>query len=148
MRNSKRIKEYQQQVMASYATSESCFVNTIQGVEAIKSSQGEQVHTERVAQAYGAYQEKSYDLGLFSNKLGLIFQTAATIILVAVVSLGTFGVLDKWLTVGELMAALSLSSTVVGGSLPFTSYRSVSGGERCLYPFARFHTRRKRRSSK
>lgn len=114
MHNSKRIKEYQQQVMASYATSESCFVNTIQGVEAIKSSQVEQVHTEKVAQAYGNYQEKSYDLGLFSNKLGLIFQTAATIILVAVVSFGAFGVLEKWLTVGELMAALSLASTVVG----------------------------------
>lgn len=109
-----RIKVYQQNVMSSSALSESCFVNTIQGVEAIKSTQTEAAQLERIKGAYGNYQEKSYELGLFSNKLGFIFQSVATLILLAIISLGAFGVVDKWLTLGELMAAISLASTVVG----------------------------------
>lgn len=115
-RNSSKIKSLQKEVMGTYANSESSFVNTIQCVEAIKSTQTENAQVARVTSAYSDYQEKAYDLGIFSNKLNLFFQIAATIILMVTISFGAYGVFVKWLTVGELMAAISLSSTVVGTS--------------------------------
>lgn len=112
--NSKRIKDCQKEVMVAYATSESYFVNTIQGIEAIKSSQVEKNQCNKVARAYGIFQTKSYELNIFSNKLGLIFQVTATIILITMISLGALGVLEKWLTIGEMISALTLTSTIVG----------------------------------
>lgn len=113
-KSSSQIKNLQKQVMVSFANSESSFVNTIQSVEAIKSTQTEKIQAARVTAAYSEYQDKSFNLGLFSNKLNLLFQISAAVILMSTISLGAYGVLVKWLSIGELIAAISLTGSVVG----------------------------------
>lgn len=76
MRFHKPIVEGQQTLMARYGLNESNYVDTIQGISAIKAAGREATFAAKTRTVYGLFQEAAYDLG----KTGTRFNLAAEII--------------------------------------------------------------------
>ncbi len=65
----KRIIKSQQQVMQTYAATESKYIDTLQGIKAIKSFNSENLFSKIVNLVYSVYMQSAYKLGLISAKL-------------------------------------------------------------------------------
>jgi ABC-type bacteriocin/lantibiotic exporter with double-glycine peptidase domain len=69
-RYNKPISTAQKEVMIGYAQSESYFMNSMQGIAAVKQLGREEAFVATNKQVYGAYQEKIVGLGMLNVKLG------------------------------------------------------------------------------
>jgi ATP-binding cassette subfamily B protein len=112
-KNAKKILEKQQKVMANYAQSESFFFDSIQGVDVIKSFGRERFFSEVGSNTYSLFQKAILDLTLFTNHIGLWGQHIAVVIIIAIISVGSFGVISDVVSLGELMAILSFSGIIL-----------------------------------
>lgn len=112
-RNNTRIISAQREVMKGYAASESNFVSTMQGIATIKNSNKQNVFRILNQQIYGIFQEHAYGLGKINIRLGLVSGTISTLIIIAMLSLGVVYVLEEQLQLGELMAILGISSSLL-----------------------------------
>lgn len=104
----------QQQVMAAYAHNESNYVDTIQAIDVIKVANKEPLFSRLTKNFYTFFQEQSFGLGKKGNQFGLLTELFSTVIIIAVIAFASYQVLYKQLTVGELIALL----TIVGSLLP------------------------------
>jgi len=112
-RNTNKIIKAQQEVMSGYALSESNFVNTMQGITTIKNSNKQNDFQTLNQQIYGLFQEKVFSLGKINIRLGLVSGIFGVVILVAILALGSANVLREQLLLGELMAILTISGSLL-----------------------------------
>ncbi len=103
----------QHNLMAGYAASESNFISTLQGIREIKSLNWQESFFNGNNRIYGEFQERAFLLGKIKVKLNLLAGIAGTTYLIIVLIYASFCVMKSSLTQGELMAILSLSSTLV-----------------------------------
>ncbi len=109
----KKIIAQQKEVMASYAQNESNYIDTIQGIEVIKSSNKEPFFTNLTKMIYGVFQTKVYDLGKLSLRFGLLGEIISVILLVGMISCASWLVITKVLKIGEMMAILSIAGSII-----------------------------------
>ena len=109
-----RIIAGQREVMASYARTESYFIDSISGIGAIKANRQEAFFARITQSVYQFFQQQLYDLGLLGNRYGLLGELIGVGLLIAIISLTAFMVLQKQLKIGEMMAVVSLASTLIG----------------------------------
>ena len=112
-RNNSKIINAQRDVMVGYALSESNFVNTMQGIATIKNSNKQEVFQTLNKQIYGLFQERIFCLGKINIRLGLLSGIIGVIILISILGLGSFYVLQDKLQLGELMAVLGISGSLL-----------------------------------
>ena len=112
-RNNASIVKGQQAVMAGYALSESNFVNTMQGIATIKNSNKQEAFQTLNQHIYGLFQDKVFGLGKINIRLGLVSGIIGIVILVSILSLGAVNVLREQLQLGELMAILTISASLL-----------------------------------
>ncbi|MDR1582398.1 MAG: hypothetical protein LBS55_03920, partial [Prevotellaceae bacterium] len=93
-KNAKKILEGQQKVMVNYAQSESFFFDSIQGVDVIKSFGREKFFSDAGLSIYALFQKSILDLTLLSNRIGLRGQHIAVVIIIAIIAVGSFGVIS------------------------------------------------------
>ena len=108
-----RIIAGQRDVMASYARTESHFIDSMSGIGAIKANQQEVFFARITQTVYQFFQQQLYDLGLLGNRYGLLSELIGVGLLIAIISLTAFMVLQKQLKIGEMMAIVSLASTLI-----------------------------------
>lgn len=108
-----RIISGQQNVMAAYARTESHFIDSMSGIGAIKANGRETLFARLTQQVYALFQQQLYDLGLLGNRYGLLTELIGVGLLVGIISLTAFMVLQKQLKLGEMMAIVSLGSTLI-----------------------------------
>jgi ATP-binding cassette, subfamily C, bacteriocin exporter len=100
-------------VMKAHALNESNYVDTIQGISAIKGGNREGFFSGITKQVYGHFQETIYDLG----KVGIGFSFwagSANILFVAVVlGWGSIMVLNQTLMLGALIAVVQMSGQMI-----------------------------------
>jgi len=109
----KYIIKKQRELMSAYAQSESNFISTIQGITTIKHNNKQNIFSELNKQIYGIFQDKIVDLGKVNISLGWklgIFSVVTTLI---VLSIGSHYVFNQTLTLGTLMAVLSINGTLL-----------------------------------
>lgn len=104
----------QTQLMTAYAANESNYIDTIQGIERIKSSVNEPFFLKRNKNIYGNYQDKHFNLGRVKIKLNLIIDLLSTFFYVGIISWCSFLVINNDLKLGEMMAIIG----VLAGALP------------------------------
>jgi ABC-type bacteriocin/lantibiotic exporter with double-glycine peptidase domain len=104
----------QQQVMAAYAHNESNYVDTIQAIDAIKVANKEPFFSRITKTIYTFFQEQNFGLGKKGNQFGLLTELFSTVIIISVIAFASYQVLQKQLTIGELIALL----TIAGSLLP------------------------------
>jgi len=117
----KRIIDGQRNVMVSYAGAESNFFDTVQGAEVIKGNNKEEFFTRYTKEIYANFQTSAYDLALLGNKVGLNVQNIGTVAIIGVIAFSSLAVLNDQLSLGALVAIISLAGSVI------TSSASLSG---------------------
>jgi len=111
-----RIIDGQRKVMSSYAVAESNFFDTVQGVEVIKGNNKEELFTHYTKKVYAAFQTAAYDLTLVGNSIGVKVQHIGTAAMIGVIAFSSMAVLTDHLSLGALVAILSLAGTVLSSS--------------------------------
>lgn len=109
----KRIISSQYDLMAGYASNESNFIDSIKGIAEIKSFNWQSLFSRRNKIVYSDFQEKAYNLGKIKVQLTLITGIAGSVYLVAILVCSSIFVMKKELTQGELMAIISLASSIL-----------------------------------
>jgi ABC-type bacteriocin/lantibiotic exporter with double-glycine peptidase domain len=110
--NSKIISA-QREVMSKYAQSESNYIDSLRGITEIKSLNWQKLYKEKNRIVFSEFQDKSFFLGKIKVKLGLITGLAGTLYLILVLLYTSIGVINSWMTQGELLAILSICSNIL-----------------------------------
>lgn len=109
----KRIISAQHAVMSGYALSESNFINSLSGITEIKSMNWQNDFSGKNKNIYSDFQDRAFLLGKIKIKLNLLTGLAGTLYLIIVLIYSSIQVMGSKMTQGELMAILSLSSTLL-----------------------------------
>mgnify|MGYP002346651114 FL=1 len=103
----------QQDLMAGYALNESNFINTLRGVTEIKSMRWQPLFESRNKSIFSLFQERAFSLGRIKIKLGMVTNLAGLLYLMGLLLYASLEVMETRMTQGELMAIISLSSTLL-----------------------------------
>lgn len=109
----KKIILSQNEVMQSYALTESHYIDAIQGISTIKVNNKEVFFDNLNKTFYSNFQERIFNLGLLNNHFNCISELLGTAFIVVVFAVASFMVLEKSLQLGELIAILSISSGII-----------------------------------
>jgi len=115
-----KIISAQHSVMSGYALSESNFINSLRGITEIKSLNWQSDFSLKNRAIYSEFQERAFSLGKIKVRLGLITGLAGTVYLMIVLFYCSSQVMGTKITQGELMAILSLSSSLLPSVLNLT----------------------------
>jgi ABC-type bacteriocin/lantibiotic exporter with double-glycine peptidase domain len=112
-RSNKPIINSQYNVMSGYALNESNFINTLRGITEIKSMTWQKIYSKKNKVVFSSFQERAFSLGRIKIKLGMLTNLAGTFYLISLLVYTSLEVMNSKMTQGELMAILSLSSTLL-----------------------------------
>ena len=113
----KPIVEGQQSLMARYGLNESNYVDTIQGISAIKAAGREATFAAKTRTVYGLFQEAAYDLGKIGTRFNLAAEIIGVLILLTVLAWSAALVLQGVMLVGGLVAIVQMASQLSSSSL-------------------------------
>jgi len=108
-----RILSGQREVMVKYANSESFYIDSLKGINEIKSSGWQKFIRGTNKKIFSEFQDKYYSLGKIKISLGLITGIMGTIYVVMVIFYGSYEVINSKNTTGGLMAIISISSGII-----------------------------------
>ena len=104
----------QREAMAAHAANESNYVDTIQGIDAIKTGGREDVFAQSTKAVYGYFQDRIFDLGRIGVGFQLWSDVCGVALMVGVIAWSSFMVLHETLRLGEMIAVLQM----VGAYMP------------------------------
>lgn len=109
----KSIMEGQRGVMQGYALAESNYIASVQGIEAIKNHEKQDLFARKNETIYNEYQNGIVRLGKIQIRLGLLVNLSMVLFLTGILALCSYNVLKGNLTTGQLMAILALSGSLL-----------------------------------
>ena len=112
-KNNTKIIHLQQEVMQSYATVESNYINSLQGINEIKINNRQGIFAKVNDFIFATSQEKLLGLGKMNIHLSLVSGLVSVFFLVSVLLYGSLRVLRGELLLGELMAILTMVSSLL-----------------------------------
>jgi len=107
-----RISTAQSDVMIANAHKSSNYVDSINGIEAIKSNHKEKEFTALNQLVYGYFQDKIFGLGKVSISLQLMAETISVFVSILLIAIGSWKIMTNELSIGILMAVLGISSVI------------------------------------
>lgn len=113
MRFHRPILTAHQQVMQSHAINESNYVDTIQGIEAIKGSGKESVFTDLTLQIYQLFQETQFQLGKVGIRFSFLNEIVTILYITVMFGLGAWLVYSDLLLLGAFMAVVQMGSQML-----------------------------------
>lgn len=105
--------EGQRKVMVGYAYNESNYIDTIQGIGAIKVANRENHFSTLTKSVYELFQEARFQLGLIGNRFNIASQIASTVFIVGIILYSSLLVLNTSLSIGSVMAITQLIGMVM-----------------------------------
>lgn len=109
-----RILRDQRNVMQGYAQTESTFLDTIQGIDVIKTHGREALFTNMTTGVYQNFQGAAFQLGKTGLRYDVLNQLVGTSFFVLIITIGANSVLQGNLTTGSLMAVLQMIAVLMG----------------------------------
>ena len=103
----------QRAVMEAHSKNESNYINTLQGIDIIKSANKEDFFSDINKVVYGFYQQTIFKLGKINIRLGFVTDCTGVIFTVLLLSVNSFMVLNKTVTVGMLTAISGIASSML-----------------------------------
>lgn len=113
-RSNKKILQSQKKVMQSYASNESNFINTIQGISVIKIDNKQSIFNQLNQHIFAHYQDQIFNLGKINISLSWQSGLASVVFVIGILIYTSIQVFNKEIKIGELMAILG----IVGSLLP------------------------------
>lgn len=107
------IMKSQQNVMVSYANSETYFINTVQGIATIKNLNKQKDFAQLNRKIYGNYQNQVFNIGLLNIKLSGIAGVLNVLFLIVIIAIGCILIFTDKMKLGEMMAVISLVNSVI-----------------------------------
>ncbi|NBA87283.1 ATP-binding cassette domain-containing protein [Emticicia sp. CRIBPO] len=104
-----RIIAAQKMVMSQYAATESFFVDTVGGINVIKSGNKESFFQTIGKKVYSFFQEKIYRLGRLGTQYALYNEIINALMISLILAFASYQILQKDLKTGEMMAVLSIA---------------------------------------
>ena len=119
----RRIVTGQREVMTAYATNESNYVDTIQGVADIKMTNRQPFFQNLTTSVYGFFQQKMIDLGKTGALFGAVNEVASSLFIIVILLISSLLVLRGALSIGGIMAILQMVGTLMmsAGRLALTN---------------------------
>ena len=108
-----KIIDKQRELMQAYAMTESKYIDTIHGIDVVKSGNKESLLGKAVQSVYNFFQGKVYELGILGNKINLLAQIGSVLLISGVIAWTSFLVLSKGLLLGQMMAIVSIVGSLV-----------------------------------
>ncbi|RZL60393.1 MAG: ATP-binding cassette domain-containing protein, partial [Pedobacter sp.] len=109
----KPIKKNQSAVMVSSAINESNYIDTINGIMVVKAHSQESLFTNKINAIYGNLQKQTLALGKLGNRFAITTDVIGLVLSMVLITIASFLVLQKQLKIGEMMAIISLASTLI-----------------------------------
>lgn len=103
----------QKQVMGDYAELESYYINTLSGLDTIKEFGKSNYFLNIGAQIFSKYQESAFQLNQTGNKLALKVDLLICLQTVTTIGFGAFTFFQGNITIGEVVACLSILTSSV-----------------------------------
>lgn len=103
----------QKEVMNAYAMTENYYINTLQGITAIKENHAHNFFADIGKQIFTLYQNAMFNLGQHGNKLTTKIEMLASFITVVVISASVYLYYRDQLSIGTLVAIISLVSSIL-----------------------------------
>ncbi len=107
-RYNKKVIVAQREVMQSYATTESKYIDTINGIKTIKTFKRENLFAKAVNAVYSFFMQKVFNLGLLGAKINLWITIGSAVLLSGIISWTAWLVLREQLLLGQMMAIITL----------------------------------------
>ncbi len=114
--STRRIKTDQRQVAASYGAVEASYIDSLGGIEEVRSYDASGAFATLTTRLYGAYQDAVERLGKTQARVSLHAELAGGVLVMGALILGAVLVVRDGLKLGQMMAAYSL----LAGMLPST----------------------------
>ena len=111
--HNKIIIESQRNVMSSYAMSEANYISTLQGIEAIKNHNKQDLFANSNKNIYENFQEKIFVLGKIQIKLSFLANSFGVVFLTGILVFSSYQVLGNSLKTGELIAILGMCGSLL-----------------------------------
>ncbi|MBN1185586.1 MAG: peptidase domain-containing ABC transporter [Bacteroidales bacterium] len=108
-----KIRNDQYAVMAANARKTGNYINTIQGIDAIKVNNREMQFSLLNKKIYGAFQDKLFALGNLGITIQLFMDIISIGLIIVIVTVSSLMILDQRLTIGELTAIISISASIL-----------------------------------
>ncbi|WP_316749260.1 peptidase domain-containing ABC transporter [Pedobacter gandavensis] len=109
----KPIKTFQKNLMVAQAINQSNYIDTIQGIEVIKSQNEETFFIEKINFTYGSLQLKTFDLGKLGNNFKFSSEFITMLLSITIMSVSSYQVMQKKLELGEMIAIIALSAILI-----------------------------------
>lgn len=110
----KIIIEAQKNVMQSYGQNEANYIDSIRGIDIVKGFSKQSLFLKKNETIYGFFQSKIFDLGKLNLKINLVSGLALVVFLIIILGYASYNVLNNEIKVGELMAIIGISSSLMG----------------------------------
>lgn len=111
-RHNKTIITQQREVMVGYAITESNFISTITGIDAIKNFNRQSIFQKINQILYATFQGKIFNLGKTQIRISILSGAVSVIIMLGLIAFSSFQVLHDTLTIGELMAIVGITGSL------------------------------------
>ncbi|WP_312398352.1 peptidase domain-containing ABC transporter [Chryseobacterium sp.] len=109
----KKIIASQKNVMQSYGNNEANYIDSIRGIEVIKGFSKQKLFIKRNENIFGFFQTKIFELGKLNLTISLYSGLTLVGFLVLILSFTSYNVLINEIKVGELMAIIGISSSLI-----------------------------------
>lgn len=103
--------------MQSYAQNESNYIDTIKGINAIKSSNTQNIFTTLTLGIFRNYRDNVYGLGKIGIQYQFALQTFGAFFIVGLILFGSYLVFNNQFTSGGVIALIQLSSMLMGSAI-------------------------------
>lgn len=110
----RKIIESQKNVMQSYSINEANYIDSIRGINVVKGFSKQNLFLKKNETIFEFFQTKIFELGKLNLKIGLVSGLALVFFLLIILSLSSYHVLTNEIKVGELMAIIGISSSLLG----------------------------------
>ncbi|MCB0462948.1 MAG: ATP-binding cassette domain-containing protein, partial [Flavobacteriaceae bacterium] len=109
-----KILQSQTKLMQFYAQNESNYIDTIKGIETIKSFNKQNIFTALTLNIYTNYKVENYKLGKVGLQYQLVSQSIGSIFIVGLIIYGSYLTIYSDFTSGGVIAVLQLSTMLMG----------------------------------
>ncbi len=116
----KRVVDSQRKVMVANALKSSNYINTMQGVDTIKVSNRETMFGKQNQSIYAFFQDQIFSLGKLGISLQFVAECATVLIMICLLAFGSYLVFQETLTIGKLIAILSISGSIFPAFISLT----------------------------
>ncbi len=112
-RFTKKIIESQKNVMQAYSGNEANYIDSIRGIDVIKGFSKQNLFLKKNGIIFGNFQNKIFELGKLNLIISLYSGIALVFVLLGILSFSSYNVLNNEIKIGELMAIIGISSSLL-----------------------------------